>query len=108
MNSIEKPKTESGGETEDKGKKEAFTSIARVLGRKHEDISDEEKKKVMEDMEEMFKHQKDFKEGLLNAFGGKPENIPDKFLRTIFYERNKTPEELGLIRIANETSRINT
>ena len=96
MNSKERMKIE--GEPEKK--KEDFTSIRRVLGRKYEDISEEEKREMMESMEETFRNQKKFKEDLVKEFGSE-ENIPD-ILRTIFYEREKTPEEIKIIDLANQ------
>ena len=101
MNSIEKPKIESGGETEDKEKKEAFTSVSMILGRRYEDISEEEKKDVLENIETIFKSQEDFREALMEAYGS-PENIPDESIKTIFFERPKNPEEIEIINIINE------
>jgi len=84
----EKPKFE---------KKEAFTSIARILGKKYEDISEEERRSIFESTEIFFKNQKILKKYLTDRFG---ENIPDKF-KVIFFEREKSPEELEIIDLVN-------
>lgn len=85
--------------------KEAFTSIARVLGRKYEGISEEERQKVFKHIEETFEDQGKLKKNLLRDFGS-VENIPPA-VRTIFFERSKTPEELEIIDIINKrTNRL--
>lgn len=98
MNPHEQPKIESEHKPEEK---EAFTSIVRVLGRKYEDISEEERQKVFKYMEKIFKDQDKLKKDLLRDFGSR-ENIPDEFIKTIFFERPKSPEELEIIGLANE------
>ncbi len=81
--------------------REKFSSIERVIGEKNENINDEEKKSVLESAEALFRNQKEFREQLLQTFGS-VENIPDKFLKTIFFERKKTPEEVEIIKIIND------
>jgi len=103
MNPNEKPKIEGEPESkpeEESKKDEKFTSIVRVLGRKYEDISEEERQKFFETMEKRFRNQEEFKKDLLKDFGSK-ENIPD-FIRVIFFEREKTPEELEIINLVNQ------
>jgi len=79
---------------------EKFSSIERVIGK---DISDEERQRVFEVTEKIFKDQEVLKKYLLED-SESVESIPDDSFRTIFYEREreKTPEELGVINIANE------
>lgn len=100
MNPIEKLKIESEQKPEDDDKKEDFTSIRRVIGRKYEDISEEEKQKILGYMEEIFKDQKKFKEDLVRDYGS-IDNIPE-VIRTIFFEKEKTTEELEIINIVND------
>jgi len=80
---------------------EKFSSIERVIGKKHSDISDEEKQSVFKSTEATFKNQKAYKERLLEKFGS-DENIPDEFIKTIFSGREKSPQELKIIDLVNE------
>lgn len=96
----EKPTIE--GTTE---RKEDFTSVRRVIAGKQLHVGQEEMREALQRWEEIFKNQKAVKEHLLEIFGT-VENIPDKFLRTIYFQREKTQEDLEIIRIVNEKTNI--
>jgi len=86
--------------------REKFSSIERVIGSKNINVSEEEKQEVLGGMETIFQNQSQYKKELLEAYG-EVENIPDEFIRPIFFEREKTSEEKQIINLANkETNQL--
>jgi len=102
MNSNEFPINTTEADKADKNEK--ITSITRVLGRKHEDIDEVDRKEIFDILARRFKNQESFKKELEGQFGDR-ENMPD-FMKIIYEERKKTPEELEIIKLANEETNI--
>ncbi len=81
--------------------REKFSSIERVIGSNNQDLPERERKEISESMEFIFKNQDVYKKSLLEAYG-KVDDIPDEFVRIIFFEREKTSEEERIIDFANK------
>lgn len=87
------------GHSEKADRKEKFSSIERVIGSKNQDISEEERRKIIGEIESVFRNQKKYKESLIKEYG-QIENIPE-IIQTIFFEREKSSDDFEIIDYAN-------